>query len=853
MIRSAYANFFQGIESAKIKLGSVTHLIGPNGAGKTSLAEAIQFALLGEPPRGGVLLDVIKEGESRCEVEIVLDDAARTTLTRKRTASATTTLVGDGVVSQVEFDETVRALVGDQAAIRAAMRSGGLLDMDKKGLQQFLVDLTGARFDADGIAEALGEDVAAAAERLELKLPTDLDFVPFEKAAVQARRDAKRRHDERIADFDRAPAPAIDPGEDVTEADVTARIRALRAEREQAIRAEAACEASAASDRESLAESLRARVAELAHYADQEVLLPSRPVSVIDRELADARREAARLEALKSTLEARIAEGEGAAPAGEKPARSAEEAARELSSVRAELRRVEAEIARVEAEARAATAEAQRLVAKAKADADRVRSLADECLDDDEDVARDLHSREAAEARAEEEKDAAERRLRGAKDDHARCERRLADLPKGTRCLAACEHCEVENAARTRAAVEQELKVAGKRVEDCERSLRTATTAWEQASLLARSASEAADRVAAKADLDRAESLIASLTEKSKSDAEATAARLAELTAARDESQAREKALVAEVDAARDFEREAANHAVRAEHYAQAVQHLADLQDPAEVRQREAALVAEFDAAREVEREATQLKERQRELATAKSQLVDLEATTAPQPPPVSSEVLGQRLAKAEELLVDVRARDAHLRAAAAVDREAVNVRDANLVAKALGPGGAKATLIANECKPFLDAANAALETLNAPWRVAIDAEAFGVVAKRGDTLFRPEQLSDGHRMRLLFALQYAVARLARIGFITFDRVELLDEGGRDTLDELVARCGLEGIQVLLLRHGEPPATVPAGTLAYAVRGTVKRIPEHDAHGEDGLPPMAAGERAAVRTEALMA
>src|SRR5690606_8553488 len=112
---------FQGIESAKIRLGSVTHLLGPNGAGKTSLAEAIQFALLGEPPRGGVLLDVLQEGADRCEVEVTLDDAQRTTLTRRRTTSATTTLIGEGVVSQVEFDETVRALVGDQAAIRAAL------------------------------------------------------------------------------------------------------------------------------------------------------------------------------------------------------------------------------------------------------------------------------------------------------------------------------------------------------------------------------------------------------------------------------------------------------------------------------------------------------------------------------------------------------------------------------------------------------------------------------------------------------------------------------------------------------------------------------------------------------------
>ena len=852
MIRTAYANLFQGIESAKIRLGSVTHLIGPNGAGKTSLAEAIQFVLLGEPPRGGVLLDVIQEGANRCEVEVTLDDAERTTLTRKRTASATTTLVGEGVVSQVEFDELVRAKVGPQPAIRAALRSVGLLDMDKKELQNFLVDLTGARFDAEGIAEALGEEVAKAAERLELKLPEDLDFKPFETAAVLARRDAKRRHAESIADFDRAPAPAIDPGE-VTAKEVEASIKALRAQREQAIRAEAAREASAASDRESLAESLRARIAELAHYGDQAATLPSRPVAIIERELDKARKDAAYLETEKATLQARVDAGAGEEAQGETPARSSQDAATDLASTRADLRRVDAEIARVEAEALAATAEAQRLVAKAKADADRVRSLAGKYVDGDEDLARDLHAREAVQARAEEETDAAERRLRGAKDDHARCERRLADLPKGTRCLAACEHCEVENAARARAEAEQESKSAGKRVEDCERSARTALAAFEDARNAAIDASEAADRVAAKATLDRAEALIASLTKKSNADAERTAARLADLTAARDGAQAREKDLVAEVDTARDFERDAAARAQRAALYQEAKDQLAILTDPATVREREAELAAEFDAARQVEREASQLRERQRELAVSKAQLADLEATPAPQPPPVSSEALGDRIAKAEELLVDVLDRDAHLKAAAAVDREAANVRDADLVAKALGPAGAKAQLIAREVAPFLDEANAALETFDAPWRVAIDADAFGVVAKRGDTLFRPEQLSDGHRMRLLFALQYAVARLARIGFITFDRVELLDEAGRDTLDALVARCGREGIQVLLLRHGEPPETVPAGTLAYAVKGTVKRIPERTQDTADEGESVAAADVTGVRTRAAMA
>lgn len=718
MIRSLFAANYQGVTRAKLRLASVTELVGPNGAGKTSLADAIEYVLTGRPPRGGELGELIRHGEDGCEVEIVLDDAERTRLGRKRTAKGKTECyVDDGLVLASTFEDEVHARVGHAETIRSALRSGSILTMDAGNLQRFLVGLTGARFDAQGIAEAIGEEVAAAAARRSLRLPTNLDeFAPLYDRAVAARVEAKRRLDRAQSHLEHCPAPEHDP-DDVTLDEVRTSLRKLRAEHRSAVHAEAACAAAAQEPREQVMRSLRERIAELEPLVG-ESRSPARASADVERELREVRQRASRAESNLDT---------------------------------------------------------------ARRNVEEVRADAEACTDQDRELAGTLHAAESALARAERDLDEARRRVRDATDERERLERRLADTPKGGVCLAACEHCTVANEAKERRATEDEIKAAQKREEERQRLLDVAEREHRYAQEAVEKASEASVRVEGADKLTLATSHIERL------EAEAKTA-----------------------------------------------------------REEEARLVEELDLARQVEREANAVEERRRELARARRQLDELENTPAPQPPEVSSAQLEDRIERCEALEESVRLRDARTHAAEAVEREAKAVKDTDAVAKALGPKGAKARIIAEGVGPFLSAANEALETLALPWRVEIDPDRFGIVVTRHESKLRPEQLSDGHRTRLLYALQYAVARLANIGLIVFDRVELLDNEGRRLLGELVEHCVAESIQVLTLRHGEPPETVPAGVTAYAVvDGTAKRIP----NSSTTSAPASANGRAESRGE----
>ena len=703
LLRKLYAKEFQGLAHANVRLGPVTHLIGLNGQGKTSLAEAIDYALLGETIRGGVLGDVVRIGATKCEVEIVLDDEERTTLGRHRTrAGAGGCVVGEGPVRLPEYDAVVRSAVGDPAAIRCALRSGGLLAMTPGELQRFLAALAGAKFGTQEIAAALGEEVMDAAVRAGLCLPEDLDeFRPMEERAIGARQAAKRRLDSAEADLERAPIVSFDPGEAVPAA-VEKRIRVLRQERDAAVRAEAAVSAAAKAKREEKLSSLRARIAALAPRVGSEAPAAGRDGLALERELHAKRREAARLEA-------------------------------ELAVTRRQV-------------------EGARALAEQKTDADEVLTAS-------------VHARERARVNATKEHEAAALRLSHAVAARRYADAALKDAPKGGVCLAACDHCSVAHAAKRRGELEKEAASAAKR----EAEVRQGAELAERNHQTAQAEHEAA---------------------------QAAAGRVTAVVALADGTRA-----VAELD-----------------------------RNATAVRDAERVLLEELEAARRGATEASAQTDRRRDLAKARTQLAALEAEPEVVPPQVSVAEIDTRTAAEEQLLVAAKARESRRVFEAGVEREASSVRDTDLVAKALGAGGARRALIAGGVAPFLGAANEALALFAPEWAVELDAEDFGLVVRQGEATLRPAQLSDGHRTRLLFVLQVAVSRLARIGLVVFDRVELLDGDGLAALDDLVGACVVAGIQVLSLRHGEPPLSVFPGRLAYAIEGGVaRRIPSPEA------------------------
>lgn len=118
-------------------------------------------------------------------------------------------------------------------------------------------------------------------------------------------------------------------------------------------------------------------------------------------------------------------------------------------------------------------------------------------------------------------------------------------------------------------------------------------------------------------------------------------------------------------------------------------------------------------------------------------------------------------------------------------------------------------SLVRNAIEPFTTAANAALAVMAPGVVVDADLRVGGLDVSR---------LSDGERTRVLYALQLAATRLSGARLLVLDRVELIDDGGRQSLKKLAAACAAEGIQVVMLTCAAPPATVPAGIAAYELK-----------------------------------
>ncbi len=299
MIRKLTAKHFEGIETAELELGPITALYGANGAGKSSLRDAIEHVLTGEPCRGGVLAEVVRQGARSAEVEVLLENGSPEGLSiiRRRSKSGGKQMVSGVELTAGEAQAAVEKTVGAPVrAITAALRAGAILELKPDELQALLAGLTGAAFDEKAISEAVGADVSAAAARAGLQLPKRFEDLPsFGKAAEGARQLAKRQLAEREADLDRTPQGK--PGDEKA---LLANLKDLRARRETAARGQA----HDAGAREEKLRQMRAELAELAQVPEIE----APPDDSAENALAKADGEAQDAEWKSGAARARLAE-----------------------------------------------------------------------------------------------------------------------------------------------------------------------------------------------------------------------------------------------------------------------------------------------------------------------------------------------------------------------------------------------------------------------------------------------------------------------------------------------------------------------------------------------------------------
>jgi DNA repair exonuclease SbcCD ATPase subunit len=269
LFRSLHIENLLGITAAALDLAPVTAVYGPNGAGKTSLADLILHALTGELGRAPDVSALVRQGAKSGDVDVMLDvEGDPVGFRRHRTRGGKgEALVNGVVVKEEDFAQQVLGHLGaDARTIAAAFRSGALLELKAGDLQKMLVALTGARFDADGIAQALA-DVAPAAQRVGLQLPTTIAGFPDAAArAEKVRLDAHRRAEAVKAKI--AGAPALDPdlaqkAQSVPLTAIDARLQELRATESTLVRGQQAAEAYAAGRHEEKLAALQQRIAEL--------------------------------------------------------------------------------------------------------------------------------------------------------------------------------------------------------------------------------------------------------------------------------------------------------------------------------------------------------------------------------------------------------------------------------------------------------------------------------------------------------------------------------------------------------------------------------------------------------------
>lgn len=480
MIEKLTVKNFEGIEQAELQLGKVTMLWGANGAGKSSLKDAIDFALLGDPLRGGTLADVVRQGAKGADAEVVLagtDGKKPMTLWRHRTKSAGAVFVHGVETKAAEAEGIIRERLGaGPAAIAAALRAGAILELEPAKLQALLTGLTGATVDAAAIRQAFEAAVIEAAKRSGLSLPSALEqFAPCATAAEGARKLAKRQLADRQADLERTPAGSTgDRGQ------LEQQLRDLQQRREKAI----AAGAHDAGAREERIRSLQEQIQKLA--AAEKPAADGAGAEAAEAKLATARAESSRIAGELAAEERRLVDAKKAADGFGDADRARLQRAEETGKQLAEAQKAEAEarghLERLELEGKAKKALIERLP-KAGCMGPCPVLPETECP---------LHDLSALEAKLKAARDDVGTRYREAKKEHAKAEKALdAARAEHEELKASCERSKAAEVAGLLEAKATELRQEGQKLDgriaelapraEQLRAARQAWSAWTKA------------------------------------------------------------------------------------------------------------------------------------------------------------------------------------------------------------------------------------------------------------------------------------------------------------------------------------------------------------------------------------
>lgn len=223
-------------------------------------------------------------------------------------------------------------------------------------------------------------------------------------------------------------------------------------------------------------------------------------------------------------------------------------------------------------------------------------------------------------------------------------------------------------------------------------------------------------------------------------------------------------------------------------------------------------LLAEHDAWELAQREVATLQER---MASA-PKLALVPPDTGP---------LKEQLRVVREAVAAYDAFERIAEAEAKVREAEAAIAAADAVAVGCGPTGAqRLKLLAGAVAPFVAAANEAFAVLHPGATVAFEADG-GLRLKLDGESFSPDALSRGQSAIFEYALQFAVAKLSKVGVLILDHAETVDERHRGAIKKLVAHANKAGIQVVMLSCAAAPPAEPKGIPTYVVTaGSVARL-----------------------------
>lgn len=244
MISQLHIKGFRALTDARCDLSPMlTCILGPNGAGKSSIAEAIQYALVGHcgltDRKGSGIARQISNGAAQASIDLVTDFGAV-----MRTITPSGSRVSVGARAGKDAEAVLTASLPSTDLLLTMLRSDGFIGLPTKAQTDILFALSGGEVNADWVKAQLSEQ-----EREDLKdqlatLTTGSALMDsLYQSAYSMRTEANR-----AAKDAKAKASAMAAGETLSDADrerlgtekrqaegtLSAKQRALGASEEQA-------------------------------------------------------------------------------------------------------------------------------------------------------------------------------------------------------------------------------------------------------------------------------------------------------------------------------------------------------------------------------------------------------------------------------------------------------------------------------------------------------------------------------------------------------------------------------------------------------------------------------------------